>query len=97
MGDTILTIDDNEDEFIERQIKDENGANRALTIDDLDLVVLIKKGDEVEVDCSCDSTFLLATMDNVGISSGSLMEVSEVPLDFWYRFLHGGHTTVRHS
>ena len=39
---------------------------RALTIDDLDLSVYIKKGDEVEEDCSCDSTFMLATMDEVG-------------------------------
>jgi len=66
MGEIILTIDDNDDELIEREIKDANGATRALTIDDLDLAVLIKKGDEVEADCSCDSTFMLAVMDDIG-------------------------------
>ena len=66
MGDTLLTIEENEDELIERQIKDENGTMRALTIDDLDLSIYIKKGDEVEEDCSCDSVFMLATMDDIG-------------------------------
>ena len=32
----------------------------------LELFVYIKKGDEVEEDCSCNSTFMLATMDEVG-------------------------------
>jgi len=66
MSETILTIDDNEDDLIARQIKDETGALRALTMDDLELSVYIKKGDEVEEDCLCDSMFMLTTMDEVG-------------------------------
>jgi len=66
MSENILTIDNNEDDLIARKIKDETGTMQALTIDDLDLSVYIKKGDEVKEDCSCNSTFMLATMDEVG-------------------------------
>lgn len=42
------------------------GNTRPLTIDDLKLTVLYKKDDEVEVDCSCDSNFMLSKMREVG-------------------------------
>ena len=43
-------------------------TTRELTIQDLDLFVRIKRGDEVEVDCSCDSSFMLSVMKDVGES-----------------------------
>ena len=61
-----MTINDNEDDLIAQQIKLDSGEVHALTIDDLELSVYTKKEDEVEEDCSCDSTFMLMTIDEGG-------------------------------
>ena len=41
-------------------------AGRALTLCDLDIKVRYRRGDMVETDVNCDSTFMLAAMDRVG-------------------------------
>lgn len=51
-----------------REMQGTTVTGRELTIQDLDLFVRTKKGDEVEVDCSCDSTFMLSVMRDVGVS-----------------------------
>lgn len=37
-------------------------------IDDFDLSIFVPKGTEVEVDCTCDSKFMLKVMREVGMS-----------------------------
>jgi hypothetical protein len=63
------TLDyDNEDELLldNRSIKPKTGAKRDIMASDLTLVVVKKPGDTYEADCSCDSTFMLETMEQVG-------------------------------
>jgi hypothetical protein len=63
------TLDnDVEDEllFENRSITPKKGCKRGLLASDLTLVVVKKPGDTFEVDCSCDSNFMLETMDDVG-------------------------------
>ena len=61
-----LTFCDDEDELIAREIKLANDTVRAITMDDLTLSVCMKKGDEIQVDCSCDSKFMLQVMGEIG-------------------------------
>ena len=42
------------------------GEQQEITIEDLQLYVHINQGDEVEKDCSCDSSFMLETIPEVG-------------------------------
>ena len=56
-----------EDIEVKEMIRDEMNT-RELTIDDLELFVRIQKGDEIEADCSCDSSFMLSVMRDVGES-----------------------------
>ena len=41
------------------------GEQEEITIEDLKLYVHINQGDEVEKDCSCDSSFMLETIPEV--------------------------------
>ena len=43
-------------------------AARPLTLIDLDIKVRYQRGDTIQVDCSCDSAYMLAAMDRVGQS-----------------------------
>ena len=61
-----LTFCDDEDVLIAREIKLANDSVRAITVDDLTLSVCMKKGDEIQVDCSCDSEFMLRVMGEIG-------------------------------
>ena len=42
-----------------------NGITRELTIDDLDLFVCNKQGEDVDEDCLCDSTFIKKIVETV--------------------------------
>ena len=41
---------------------------RPLTLQDLDMKVRYRDGDTIEVDCNCDSAYMLTAMDRVGQS-----------------------------
>ena len=43
-------------------------AGRQLTLEDLTMRVRYREGDTIEVDCSCDSNYMLRAMDRVGAS-----------------------------
>ena len=62
-----LTFCDDEDVLIAREIKLANDSVRAITVDDLTLSICMKKGDEIQVDCSCDSEFMLRVMGEISI------------------------------
>ncbi|GFH55186.1 predicted protein [Chaetoceros tenuissimus] len=66
-GTVDLTIE-NEDELVVRRVKERGGRQKQLTIDDFDLSIFVPKGTEVEVDCTCDSKFMLKVMREVGMS-----------------------------
>ncbi|GFH50773.1 predicted protein [Chaetoceros tenuissimus] len=56
-----LTIE-NEDELVVRRVNERGGQQRELTVHDFDLSIFVPKGTEVEVDCTCDSKFMLKVM-----------------------------------
>ena len=41
---------------------------RALTINDLSIKVRYRRGDTIEVDCNCDSDYMLGATDRMGAS-----------------------------
>ena len=62
-----LTFCDNKDVLIACEIKLANDSVRAFTVDDFTLSVCMKKGDEIQVHCSCDSSeFMLRVMGEIG-------------------------------
>ncbi|GFH56775.1 predicted protein [Chaetoceros tenuissimus] len=65
---TVNLTRENEDEVIKRQIKTAPDTYREIEINDLQLCVYIPKGTMVEVDCTCDSAFMLSVMDELGES-----------------------------
>ncbi len=65
---TVNLTRENEDEVIKRQIKTAPDTYRDIEINDLQLCVYIPKGTMVEVDCTCDSAFMLSVMDELGES-----------------------------
>lgn len=66
-GTVDLTME-NEDELVVRRVKERGGRQKELTIDDFQLLIFVPKGTEVEVDCTCDSKFMLKVMREVGMS-----------------------------
>ena len=56
---------ENENDTFEDRVINQNGEPRILTINDFNFIVRYKYGDEVEVDCSCDSKYMLGAMNGV--------------------------------
>ena len=55
-------------EGIIREKDNPNIPGRALTIDDVQIRVHYQQGDTIEIDCNCDSAYMLTAMDQVGQS-----------------------------
>ena len=62
----LSRMNDEEELLAGREIKNEDGTERPLTIDDLQLFVMYQAGDEVQDDCSCDSIYMRRIMPIVG-------------------------------
>ena len=74
--------------------KDKSVPSRQLKIEDLTMKVALKKGDNVEVDCTCDSEFMLKVMDEVGQNIRAKFKwVSEDDLCYLVMDNAGGHGT----
>jgi hypothetical protein len=73
---------------------DEHGVSQELTINDIGLSVRVPRGSEVEKDVSCDSTFMLESLEDAGTSIRSALHWvdSDDPI---YLFIDnaGGHGT----
>ena len=65
---------------------------RTLTIDDLSIKVRYRRGDTIEVDCNCDSAYMMDAMDRVGASIRSSYHWIP-PVDCCYLVMDnaGGH------
>jgi hypothetical protein len=65
-----LVLEENGIELIlgNRSLIDKNGKIKQVTLDDIDLHVMVPKDTEVERDITCDSTFMLKTVHEVGLA-----------------------------
>ena len=61
----IYLIHEDEELLQGRELRDENGVQRDITIEDFDLTVLYLKGEIIVEDCVCDSAYMQATMEPV--------------------------------
>jgi hypothetical protein len=78
-----------------REITEENGARRALTVDDLTLIQRLEAGTIVQEDINCDSDYMLDVMPRIGAAIRQKMNwVPENEIIILVMDNAGGHGTV---
>ncbi len=78
-----------------REITEENGGRRALTVDDLTLIQRLEAGTIVQKDINCDSDCMLDVMPRIGAAIRQKMNwVPENEIIILVMDYAGGHGTV---
>jgi hypothetical protein len=91
---TTVTMGQN-DFLLVREITEENGARRALTIDDLTLQQRLEAGTIVREDINCDSDYMLDVMPRIGAAIRQKLHwIPENEIIYLVMDNAGGHGTV---